>query len=69
VQFLTVAGEPGFWLPQTHELVYADRFGTFQQERSRLAGATLIWQRGDVTFRLEGRVSREEAVRIAESMR
>jgi hypothetical protein len=69
VQFLTVAGGPGFWLPQTHELVYIDRFGSFQQESSRLAGATLIWQRGDVTYRLEGRVSREEAVRIAESMR
>jgi len=69
VQFLTVAGGPGYWLPQTHELVYSDRFGAFQQERSRLAGATLIWQRGDVTFRLEGRVSREEAIRIAESMR
>ncbi|HEX6675284.1 MAG TPA: hypothetical protein VF486_09690 [Actinomycetes bacterium] len=69
VQFLTVAGGPGYWLPQPHGLAYVDRDGSFQDERSRLAGSTLIWQRGDVTFRLEGRVSREQAVRIAESMR
>ena len=69
VQFLTVAGGPGYWLPRPHELAYVDRDGSFQQERSRLAGSTLIWQRGEVTFRLEGRVSREQAVRIAESMR
>lgn len=69
VEFVTVAGGPGYWLPETHELAYTDRFGTFQQEQRRLAGASLIWQRGDVTFRLEGQVSREQALRIAESMR
>ena len=69
VQFLSVDGAPGYWLPQPHGLAYTDRYGSFQDERSRLAGSTLIWQRGDVTFRLEGRVSREQALRIAESMR
>jgi hypothetical protein len=69
VEFVTVAGAPGYWLPQPHELAYVDRSGAYQQEQSRLAGATLIWQRGEVTFRLEGQVSREQAIRIAESMR
>jgi hypothetical protein len=69
VQFLTVAGGPGYWLPQVHDLIYTDRSGSPQQEHSRLAGSTLIWQRGDVTYRLEGRISREQAIRIAESMR
>jgi hypothetical protein len=69
VEFLSVAGGPGYWLPQTHELIYTDRLGAPQQEVTRLAGSTLIWQRGDVTYRLEGQVSREQAIRIAESMR
>jgi hypothetical protein len=69
VEFVTVGGAPGYWLPQPHELSYTDRSGSFQQEQSRLAGATLIWQRGEVTFRLEAQVSREQAIRIAESMR
>jgi hypothetical protein len=69
VEFVTVAGAPGYWLPQPHDLSYLDRSGAYQQEQSRLAGATLIWQRGDVTFRLEGQVSREQAIRIAGSMR
>jgi hypothetical protein len=69
LEFVTVAGGPGYWLPQPHDLSYTDRHGAYQQEQSRLAGATLIWQRGDVTYRLEGQVPREQAIRIAESMR
>jgi Domain of unknown function (DUF4367) len=69
VQFLTVAGGPGYWLPTTHQLFYTDRSGTPQQEQARLAGSTLIWQQGDVTYRLEGQLTRDQAIRIAESMR
>jgi anti-sigma factor RsiW len=69
VEFLSVHGEPAFWFAEPHDLVFLDRSGSFQQERVRLAGSTLIWQQGDVTYRLEGRVARDEAVRIAESMR
>jgi hypothetical protein len=69
VRFLSVNGEPAFWLSQPHELLYVDRLGSPGQEQRRLAGSTLIWQQGDVTFRLEGQVSQAEALRIAESMR
>ena len=34
-----------------------------------LVGNALIWQRGPLTLRLEGKVSRAEAVRIARSFR
>ena len=69
VEFLRVNGGDAFWFAQPHELAFIDRGGSFQQERVRLAGSTLIWVQGDVTYRLEGQVSREEAVRIASSMR
>jgi anti-sigma factor RsiW len=69
VEFLQVNGGDAFWFTEPHELVFIDRNGSVQQERVRLAGSALIWQEGDVTYRLEGQVSREEAVRIASSMR
>ena len=34
-----------------------------------LVGNALIWQRGEVTLRLEGKLSRGEAVRIARSFK
>jgi hypothetical protein len=69
VEFLRVNGGDAFWFTEPHELVFIDRNGSIQQERVRLAGSALIWQQGDVTYRLEGQVSRDEAVRIASSMR
>jgi ABC-type transporter Mla MlaB component len=35
----------------------------------RLARNTLIWQRGSVMLRLEGELTRAEALRIARSVR
>lgn len=35
---------------------------------ARLAGATLIWQRADVTYRLDGRLTVDEAPAIAGSV-
>ena len=70
VQLVTVGGEPGYFFSgEPHFFSYQDSTGQFQEERTRLAGNTLIWQRGDLTLRLEGNLSMAEAVRIAESMR
>jgi hypothetical protein len=70
VQFVTVGGEPGYFFSgDPHYLSYRDASGQFRDEQTRLAGNTLIWQRGDLTLRLEGNLSMAEAVRIAESMR
>src|SRR5215217_7130184 len=63
VEFLEVDGEPAYWFSgEPH-------FFTFRDEQTRLAGNALIWQRGELTLRLEGELSKEEALRIAESMR
>ena len=55
------------WLEEPHVLAFVDRDGNFRESTARLAGKTLIWQQGDVTLRLEGELSMEEALRIARS--
>jgi hypothetical protein len=37
-------------------------------DAGRLAGPTLFWQSGGVTFRLEGVASRDDALAIASSV-
>jgi hypothetical protein len=70
VEEVTVGGEPGYWFSgEPHFFTYRDAAGEFREERTRLAGNTLIFQRGELTVRLEGRLSREAAVAVAESMR
>jgi hypothetical protein len=70
VEEVTVGGEPGYWFSgEPHFFTYQDAAGRFREESSRLAGNALVWQRGDLTLRLEGELSREQALRIAESMR
>jgi hypothetical protein len=70
VEEVSVGGQPGYWFSgEPHFFTYIDADGTFREEQTRLAGNTLIWQRGDLTLRLEGDLPRAEAIRIAESMR
>jgi Domain of unknown function (DUF4367) len=70
VEEVTVGGEPGYWFSgEPHFFTYQDAAGNLREERTRLAGNTLIWQRGELTLRLEGEIPKEEAIRIAESMR
>lgn len=70
VEEVTVAGEPGYWFTgEPHFFSYRDAAGGITDERTRLAGNTLVWQRGEQTLRLEGQLSKAEALRIAASMR
>jgi hypothetical protein len=70
VEEVTVGGEPGYWFSgEPHFFTYQDARGDVQTEQTRLAGNTLIWQRGDLTLRIEGRLSKQEALAIAGSMR
>jgi hypothetical protein len=69
IQEVEVGGSRGYWVEGEHILSYLDARGQRVEERSRLAGNTLLWQRGVVTFRLESALPMDEAIRIAESMR
>ena len=70
VEEVRVAGQPGYWFSgEPHFFTYQDRRGDITDEQTRLAGNTLVWQAGPQTLRLEGQLSKQEALRIAESMR
>ena len=67
---VTVDGGPGFFLSGApHEFSYIDREGMFRRELVRLAGNTLLWERGPVTLRLEADLNEAEALEIARSVR
>ncbi len=65
-----VGGTRGFWIGGApHSFFYRDASGNVQQERSRLAGNTLLWEQNGLTLRLESSLDRDAAIRIAESLR
>lgn len=66
---VSVSGHRGYWFEGSpHLLFFTDAQGRFVEDRSRLAGNTLIWEQGDTTVRLEMALSRDEAVGLAEEL-
>jgi hypothetical protein len=65
-----VGGHSGLWIGGGgHAVYYRAIDETFPRERFALAAHTLIWRRGPVSYRLEAAISRDEALRIARSLR
>lgn len=65
-----IDGVSGWWISgAVHELLYLDDRGEMVSDSRRSVGDTLIWTRGDLTFRLETALGRDVAIRIAESIR
>ncbi|HXT37274.1 MAG TPA: hypothetical protein VN837_17000, partial [Chloroflexota bacterium] len=70
IENVSVTGANGVWLSGApHFFGYAMPDGSVVTEPLRLAGNTLLWQRGAVTYRLEGSVGKDIALRIAASIR
>lgn len=70
VEEVTVNGGRGYWLEGTpHQFFYRDSAGNPSPETLRLAGNTLLWEQGGVTFRLEAQLARDDALRIATTFR
>ncbi|MDG4757812.1 hypothetical protein [Micromonospora sp. WMMD710] len=67
-EWVQVDGDFAVWVGSPHVLSYVDRSGRVHRETARLAASTLIWQDGDVSYRLEGDLGKLEAIEIAESM-
>ena len=67
----SVSGAETLWLEGTsHTLQYLDPDGGIRAELERtVIGNTLAWEIGDVTYRLETSLSREEAIKVAGSLR
>ncbi|MGC4943017.1 hypothetical protein [Kribbella sp. DT2] len=57
----------GYWFSTPHDLVLEDENGAEVFER--VAGPTLVWVYGGLTFRLEGAVGKDRATEIAQSVR
>jgi len=67
---LRVAGNYAIWVEGLHQFFYKDaEIHTFRIGRTRLAGNTLLVQRGAVMVRIEGKVGLERAKAIAASLR
>ena len=69
VEYAAVGASDALWFEEPHEVALYERDGSRRTETARLAGHTLIWSTGPTTLRLEGDLSLDEAVRIAESAR
>ena len=70
VEHLRLNGEDAIWISgPRHVFGYVAGPGQDRAAELYLVGNALIWQRGPLTLRLEGKVSRAEAVRIARSFR
>jgi len=68
IEEVTVAGEPGLFVDgPDHFVMFRDENGAISDERTYLAGTVLLWNRGDLLLRLEGDLTRAEALRLAES--
>jgi hypothetical protein len=67
---ITVNGQPGFWISGAPHAVFFVCFdvGECREERYRLAGNVLLWERDGMTLRLESALSRDEALAVAESV-
>jgi hypothetical protein len=66
---VSVGGEPGFWISgEPHVIAYLEPDGDVRNEAVRLAGNVLLWESDDVTYRLESRLGKADALAIAESL-
>jgi hypothetical protein len=63
-----INGAEGWWLEGAHLVEYADAAGRFSDLPTRLSGDVLLWMKGGVLYRLEGPLTKQQAVEIAESI-
>lgn len=70
VELVRVGDSPAYWIAgDPHRLVVTDPDGLIVTDATRLAGNTLLWTHGDVTYRLESSLDRDRAVDLASDMR
>jgi hypothetical protein len=66
---LTVAGHQAYWISgQPHIFFFVDAAGSFRSETMRLATNTLILDYGGTIVRIEGDLTRDQALQIATSL-
>jgi hypothetical protein len=69
VDEVTVDGERGLFITgDEHFVMFFDENGSITDEPTFLAGTVLLWNRGDLLLRLEGDLTRAEALEFAEAV-
>jgi hypothetical protein len=70
VEEVDVDGAQGFLLTgEPHFVLLVDAAGEVVEDTARLARDVLVWERDGVAYRLEGDLSRDEALELARSLR
>ena len=70
IEPVDVRGDPGLWLEGApHVLAWIDRSTGYRERPTRIRGNVLIWVHGGLTLRLEGRLSKAQAVELASTIR
>jgi hypothetical protein len=66
IEPVRVDGADGLWLEGgTHTLTYFDRSLGFREQTVLIHGNVLLWVRGDLTLRLEGKLSKAQMIALA----
>jgi hypothetical protein len=69
VEPVTVAGAAGYWIAGAHHfLSYIAPDGSRIEDTMREVGNALLWTRDGVTHRLEGELTLDQAIKLAESL-
>jgi hypothetical protein len=62
-------GAPGLWVAgANHVIYYLDRDGQIQEETIRLSRNALLWERNDLTLRMEGDFGKDRALELARTV-
>jgi hypothetical protein len=70
IEQLSVDGRPALWIEAApHAFFFVGPKGVTVMGTLRLARNTLIWQRDGVVLRLEGQITRAQALRLASQLR
>jgi hypothetical protein len=68
VEFLTIGGSPAYWISgEPHGFQYSTADGNGEFVPQRLADHTLLVERGGKLLRIEGPISKQRAIELAES--
>lgn len=65
---VVVEGEQGYWIEGPHSVLLR-RGGSVVEDQARLSASSLLWTRDGLLLRLEGDLTRAEALRLAGSAR
>ena len=69
VRYVTVKGQPGLFVTGAdHFVMFRDSNGGVRDEKTYLAGTVLLWNRGPLLLRLEGKMTLAEARKLAASV-